>query len=321
MRYRLFGPTGLRVSELFLGAMAFTTDPGGGAGPVEARAMVDRYAERGGNTIDTASAYSDSEEILGKVLQGRRDSFVVASKYTLSRDGADPNASGNQRKNLRLTLEQSLRRLRTDHVDIYWVHTWDRHTPLEETLRALDDAVSAGKILYAGLSDAPAWVAARANTLAEWRGWTPFAGLQVPYNPLVRDIERDVLPMAEDLGLSVAAWRGLARGVLAGRPTDDPVERAVASAVAEAAEEAGATPAQAALAWQQAKSPAVHPLIGASSLTQLDEALGAADTSLSAEAVARIDAASGFDPGFFARFSGNGAGPLSPAQERLDRGR
>ena len=168
MRYRLFGSSGLRVSELFLGAMTFGEQGGVGAGPEECRRILDAYADAGGNVIDTAINYRGgaSEEILGGLLAGRRDRFVVATKYTVSRDRADPNAAGNHRKNLRLSLETSLRRLRTSYIDIYWVHMWDRHTPPEETMRALDDEVRAGKILYVGISDTPAWLAARANTLA-----------------------------------------------------------------------------------------------------------------------------------------------------------
>ena len=160
MRVRPFGNTGLRVAELFLGAMTFGEQGGVGAPPEECRRILDAYADAGGNVIDTAINYRGgaSEEILGELLAGRRDRFVLATKYTASRDREDPNAAGNHRKNLRLSLETSLRRLRTDYLDIYWVHIWDRHTPIEETLRALDDAVSAGKILYIGISDTPAWV-------------------------------------------------------------------------------------------------------------------------------------------------------------------
>ena len=172
MRYRTFGPTGLRVAELFLGAMTFGEQGGVGAPPEECRRILDAYADVGGNVVDTAINYrgGQSEEILGELLAARRDRFVLATKYTVSRDRADPNAAGNHRKNLRLSLETSLRRLRTDYLDIYWVHMWDRHTPVEETMAALDDQVRAGRILYAGISDCPAWIVSRANTLAQWRG-------------------------------------------------------------------------------------------------------------------------------------------------------
>ena len=221
MKYRRFGNTGLRVSELFLGAMTFGEQGGVGAPLEECRRIVDAYCEVGGNVVDTAINYRGgaSEEILGELLVGRRDRFVLATKYTVSRDRDDPNGAGNHRKNLRLSLDTSLRRLRTDYLDIYWVHMWDRHTPIEETMRALDDEVRAGRVLYIGVSDTPAWIVSQANTLADWRDWTAFAGLQVPYSLLQRDIERELLPMAESFGMTVAVWSPLAGGILSGKFT------------------------------------------------------------------------------------------------------
>jgi aryl-alcohol dehydrogenase-like predicted oxidoreductase len=319
MRYRLFGPSGLRVSELFLGAMTFGDQGGVGAPPEECRRILDAYADAGGNVIDTAINYRGgaSEEILGELLAGRRDRFVLSTKYTVTRDPADPNAAGSHRKNLRLSLETSLRRLRTDYIDIYWVHMWDRHTPAEETLRALDDQVHAGKILYLGISDAPAWVISRANTLAAWHEWTPFAGLQAPYSLLRRDIERELLPMAETLGMTVAAWSPLADGILSGKFTGagtardgarvDPAtltghQHAVVSAVREVADGLGATPAQVAIAWIQSRSPAIIPIIGARRLGQLLDNLGAASLELPADAITRLDSATSADPGFPSAF-------------------
>ncbi len=310
MRYRLLGQTGLRVSELFLGAMTFG---GEYTPPEEGRRILDRYADAGGNVVDTASAYGESEDILGELLEGRRDRFVLATKYTLSRDGSDPNAAGNHRKNFTLSLERSLRRLRTDYIDLYWVHIWDRHTPVGETMRALDDAVRAGKILYVGISDAPAWLVSRANTLAEWRGWTPFAGLQVPYNLLERDIERELLPMAEAFGMTVATWAPLAGGVLTGKLTRpgaagagtrvDPRsvsarDHAAARAVLEVADELGVTASQVAIAWTRARSRAVHPIVGARTVEQLEDNLGAIDVYLPEEAIQQLEAAVEFDVGF-----------------------
>ncbi|MCP2292598.1 aldo/keto reductase [Nocardia amikacinitolerans] len=298
LRYRLFGKTGLRVSEIVLGTMLFDDVD-------RARDIVDAYAEAGGNVLDTASAYGAGEDILGEILGKRRDRFVLGTKYTLSHDPDDVNAAGNHRKNLMASLERSLRRLRTDYVDIFWVHVWDRHTPLEETIRALDDVVSAGKVRYLGISDAPAWVVARANTLAQWRDRTPFVGLQVPYNLLSRDIERELLPMAEAFGMSVTAWRPLAAGKLAGATgrRADPAtlterERAAAGAVAEVAAELGARPGQVALAWTRHKSPAILPLVGVSSVEQLTENLGAAQLTLPEDAVRRLEAAAPFERGF-----------------------
>ena len=211
MQYRRFGNTGLRVSELFLGAMTFGEQGDVGAPLAECRRIIDAYSEAGGNVVDTAINYRGgaSEEILGELLVGRRDRFVVATKYTVSRDRDDANAAGNHRKNLRLSLDTSLQRLRTDYLDIYWVHMWDRDTPIEETMRALDDEVRAGRILYVGVSDTPAWIVSQANTLADWRNWTAFAGLQVPYSLLQRDIERDLLPMAESFGCNGAGPKEL----------------------------------------------------------------------------------------------------------------
>jgi aryl-alcohol dehydrogenase-like predicted oxidoreductase len=320
MRSTLPGGTGLRVSELFLGAMTFGEQGGVGAPPEECARILDAYAEAGGNVIDTASNYRGgaSEEIVGELLQSRRDRFVLSTKYTVTRDPGDPNAAGNHRKNLRLSLETSLRRLRTDYIDIYWVHMWDAGTPADETMRALDDQVRAGKILYTGISDAPAWVISRANTLAAWHGWTAFAGVQAPYSLLRRDIERELLPMAETLGLTLAAWSPLAdgilsgkyarQGVLAGQPsrmdsanlTDHQHE--VAALVGKIAAELGVTPAQVAIAWTRARSPVIHPIIGARRHGQLLDNLGAVGLDLPADALARLDAATQIDLGFPANF-------------------
>jgi aryl-alcohol dehydrogenase-like predicted oxidoreductase len=315
MRYRAFGPTGLRVSELVLGAMTFGEQGGVGAPIEECQRILDTYADAGGNMIDTAINYRGgaSEEILGRLLAGRRESFVLSTKYTVSRDPADANAAGNARKNLRASLETSLRRLGTDYIDVYWVHMWDRATPIEETMRALDDAIRAGKVLYVGISDAPAWVVARANTLAEWRGWSPFIGIQVPYSLLQRDIERELLPMATALGLGVTAWSPLAGGVLSGKYSRagdtttvtrlDPAsldQRAhtVARAVLDVAEARGATPSQVAIAWTMTRSPSIHPILGARRAGQLRDNLGALETRLSPEECTRLEAVSGFEAGF-----------------------
>ncbi|MFC4120811.1 aldo/keto reductase [Nonomuraea zeae] len=303
MRYKLLGRTGLRVSELFLGAMTYAD-----ASP-EVRRIFGMYADAGGNVVDTASMYGESESVVGEVLQGQRDRFVLATKYTGSRDRSDLNAAGNHRKNLVLSLEQSLRRLRTDYIDLYWVHVWDRHTPIEETMRALDDAVRAGKVLHVGISDAPAWVVSRANTLAEWRGWTAFAGLQVPYSLLRRDVERELLPMARAFGMSVAAWGVLAHGVLSGRYNASGAaasrlspesltgrDRAAAEATLEVAAELGVTASQVAIAWAMRRG--VHPILGTSNAEQLKDNLGAAGLALPGEAVRRLESAVTFEAGF-----------------------
>jgi aryl-alcohol dehydrogenase-like predicted oxidoreductase len=340
MRCQLFGQTGLRVSELFLGAMTFGEQGGVGAPLEECRRMVDAYADAGGNVIDTASNYRGglSETIVGELLEGRRDRFVLATKYTVSRDQSDPNGAGNHRKNLVLSLETSLRRLRTDYIDVYWVHIWDARTPVEETMRALDDAVRSGKVLYIGISDTPAWVVARANTLAEWRAWTTFAGLQVPYSLLKRDIERDLLPMAEAFGMTLAAWSPLAGGVLSGKFTrPGQVEagtrispesigehdRAVAQTVQDVADDLGATPSQVAIAWTMTHSSAVHPILGARRLDQLLDNLGAADCELPPDAVDRLEEAATFTVGFPSDFIAETEswvfGEAATARKRTDR--
>ncbi|MCT2589864.1 aldo/keto reductase [Streptomyces sp. N2-109] len=334
MRYRLLGRTGLRISEVFLGAMAFGGGAGrqGGASLEECRRMIDLYADAGGNALDTAVNYRGgaSESILGELLEGRRDRFVLSTKYTMTRDGTDPNASGNHRKNLTRSLETSLRQLRTDHIDLYWAHLWDRHTPVEETMRALDDAVRAGKILYVGMSDAPAWVVAQANTLAEWRGWTPFAGLQVPYNMLNRDVERELLPMAEAFGMTVTTWSPLAHGLLSGRkprPAGPPGhtselsdrELTAVRVLEEVADELGHSPAQVAIAWVRSRSRAIHPILGASSAEQLRDNLGALDVVLPPEAAERLTSAVDFALGFPGDFIGGAEpSPLSEAETLLD---
>jgi aryl-alcohol dehydrogenase-like predicted oxidoreductase len=314
VRYRLFGASGLRVSELFLGTMTFGEDWGWGAPPEECRRIFDAYADAGGNVIDTAVNYTDgaSERIVGELLGSQRDHFVVSTKFTLSTDPDDPNASGSHRKNLTRSLELSLRRLGTDRIDIYWVHIWDPNTPIEETMRALDDAVRAGKVLYIGVSDTPAWVVARANTLADWRGWSPLVGIQAPYSLTQRDIERELLPMAETTAMSLAAWSPLAGGILSGKFTRGDIagasrvaagtiserDLAIARDVQDVADDLGVTSSQVAIAWTTARSPAVHPIVGARRLDQLVDNLGAVDCQLDAESLRRLDDASAISLGF-----------------------
>jgi aryl-alcohol dehydrogenase-like predicted oxidoreductase len=294
MRYRLLGRSGLRVSELCLGTMTFGTDWGWGADEEECARIVDAFAAAGGNFVDTASNYTDgsSERIVGELVARDRERWVVATKYTLTLDRADPNAGGNHRKSLVRALEQSLRRLRTDYVDLLWLHMRDATTPIEEAVRALDDQVRAGKVLYVGISDSPAWIVARANAIADLRGWSPFVGLQLPYSLVSRDPERELLPMAAELGLTVTAWGVLEHGVLSGRPVESlrwPEElseraRAAVDAVATVAEECGCTPSQAAIAWLLDRSaPEVVPIVGVRSAEQLEENLRALDVVLSPE--------------------------------------
>src|SRR5919199_1593750 len=231
MRLRLLGRSGLRVSEAALGTMTFGEDWGWGAPEEECRRIFDRYVEAGGNFVDTANNYTDgsSERIVGRLVAPERERFVVATKYTLTTCPDDPNAGGNHRKTLVQSLEASLRRLGMDYVDLLWLHMRDGITPIDEIVRALDDQVRMGKLLYVGISDSPAWLVAQANTLADLRGWAPFVAVQLPYSLAHRDAEREVLPMAAALGLAVTPWGILGAGVLTGKPAeerrwpDDPV--------------------------------------------------------------------------------------------------
>jgi len=217
--YRLLGRSGLRVSPLSLGTMTFGTDWGWGADATEARRIFDTYIERGGNFIDTANQYTNgtSEKFVGEFAREKREQLVIATKYTLPLRAGDPNAGGNHRKSMVRSVESSLQRLQTDYIDLLYLHAWDFLTPVEEILRAMDDLVHAGKLLYVGISDAPAWQVARMQTIADLRGWSPLIALQVEYNLIERTIERDLTPMAKEMGLGVIPWSPLASGVLSGK--------------------------------------------------------------------------------------------------------
>lgn len=306
MRYVLFGSSGLRVSELCLGAMVFGDTRQVGASKEDSQQIFAAFVDAGGNFIDTASNYANgaSEELVGALTQPARDRFVIATKYTLNRRATDPNGGGNQRKNLVQSLEQSLKRLRTDYIDVYWLHAWDFLTPVDEVMRALDDQVRAGKILYIGVSDTPAWIVAQANTLATLRGWTAFAGLQVEYSLVARDVERELLPMARAFGLAVTPWSPLGGGVLSGKYTAtteaqgrlagsvDPDQMRVADGVRAIAHEVGRSPAQVALAWLRAQPGTIIPIVGSRRLEQFQENLGCVDVHLSDDHIQRLSALS-----------------------------
>ena len=219
MKYRLLGNSGLRVSEVALGAMTFGEEWGWGSSKEEARKIYDSYRGAGGNFIDTANVYTNgtSESFVGEFIHDHRQSVVLATKYTCALTTGDPNAGGNHRKGMVQALENSLRRLKTDYLDLYWLHVWDQMTPVEEVMRAFDDLVRQGKVLYIGVSDAPAWWIAQANTLAELRGWTRFAGLQIEYSLIERTVERELIPMTKAFKLGLVAWGPLAGGVLSGK--------------------------------------------------------------------------------------------------------
>jgi aryl-alcohol dehydrogenase-like predicted oxidoreductase len=317
MPLQLFGGTGLRVSALCLGTMTFGQTRTWGADKSSSRAVFERFVESGGNFIDTANNYMNgaSEKYLAEFTVGRREQFVLGTKYSLTMRPDDPNGGGNHRKSLVQSLEASLRRLRTDYVDVFWLHAWDFVTPVEQIMRALDDVVRAGKVLYLGISDAPAWIVAHANAIAQHRGWTPFSGLQPEYNLLQRDAERDLLPMARAFGMTVTPWSPLANGVLTGKYNKHPVatgrltsggsrnrvtERglAVADVVLTVAAELGCTPAQVALAWLLAQPGSVIPLIGARSVDQLEDNLGCLDVELTGDQLRRLDHAGAPELGF-----------------------
>jgi aryl-alcohol dehydrogenase-like predicted oxidoreductase len=219
MNYRLLGSSGLRVSEVALGAMTFGDDWGWGTSKDEARKIYDTYRAAGGNFIDTANVYTNgsSESLVGEFIHDHRESTVLATKYTCAMSAGDVNGGGNHRKNMVQALESSLRRLRTDYIDLYWLHVWDQMTPVEEVMRAFDDLIRQGKVLYIGVSDTPAWCIAQANTLAQLRGWTPFVGVQLEYSVSERTVERELIPMAKAFGLGLVAWGPLAGGVLSGK--------------------------------------------------------------------------------------------------------
>lgn len=324
LRYRLLGKSGLRVSEICLGTMSFGTQWGFGADEATSHQVLDAFAGAGGNFYDTANKYhgGETEEILGNWLEAggssRRDRSVVATKYTLAMDHSDPNSAGNSRKNMALAVEASLKRLQTDYIDLLWVHAWDRYTPYEETMRALDDLVRAGKVLYVGISDAPAWVVSAANVKAELSNWTPFVGLQIEYSLLQRTPERDLLPMAEHFGLSVVAWAPLGAGVLTGKYTrgdgggGDSLRKAaneargrtserklaVARTVDAVADELGVTSAQVALAWVRAQGYGFLPIVGSRKVAQIEDCIGAVTVELNAEQLAKLDEVSKISLGF-----------------------
>ena len=207
MKYRLLGNSGLRVSEASLGTMTFGEEWGWGASKDEARKVYETHREAGGNFIDTANVYTNgsSERFVGEFIKDHRQSVVLATKYSNAAPGNDPNAAGNHRKGLMQAVDASLSRLQTDYIDFYWVHIWDQLTPVDEVMRGLDDLLRQGKILYAGISDAPAWWVAQANTLAELRGWLRFAAIQIEYNLIERSVERELIPVAKTLNLGVLA--------------------------------------------------------------------------------------------------------------------
>ncbi|HEY3294047.1 MAG TPA: aldo/keto reductase [bacterium] len=317
--YRLLGRSGLRVSPLCLGTMTFGTEWGWGADKDECRRMFDLYAERGGNFVDTANRYTEgtSETFVGEFLEGRREQFVLATKFTVFTREGDPNSAGNSRKNMVQSVEASLRRLRTEYIDLYWMHAWDAMTPIEETMRGLDDLVRAGKILYVGVSDTPAWKVSQANTLATLRGWSPFIGLQVRYSLADRDIERELVPMARELGIGITPWGALGAGVLTGKynaphsngekprlevtgAAQGLTERKLhlAAEVQRIAKDDSRSPAQIALAWVLAQPGVTSVILGARNVQQLEDNLACLDFMLSSDLLTHLNEISRIEMGF-----------------------
>lgn len=317
-RYCLLGRSGLRVSRLALGTMTFGTDWGWGTDEALARELFHVYLDQGGNFFDTADMYTNgtSESWLGRFIAeaGVRERVVVASKYSFNTEPGNPNGGGNHRKNLMRALEGTLRRLGTDYVDLYYLHLWDRMTPVDEVMRAMDDAVRAGKVRYVGLSDVPAWYAARAQTLAQWRGFEPVAALQVEYSLVERTVELEFADLSAELGMGLVAWSPLAMGLLSGKykPSADGsfgegrlqatandqrpayarfTERnfAIVNALHKVAEAVDRPMAQVAINWLAGRRGVASIVVGATRAAQLRETLAAFDFELAAAAIEELD--------------------------------
>jgi len=322
MRYKLLGKSGLRVSEVALGTMTFGEDWGWGASKDESRKIFEAYVEAGGNFIDTACNYTNgtSEKFVGEFIAAEREQLVVATKYTLSTRPKDPNGGGNSRKNMVQSLETSLKRLGTDYIDLFWLHMWDYTTPLEEVMRGLDDLVRAGKVLYIGISDTPAWVVAEANTLADLRGWSRFVALQLPYNLDGRTVEAELLPMARHFDMAVTAWGTLASGLLTGKygegNSTEPKRQGeaklterqavIVEELGRIAQELGRPRTQVAINWvrQQQQRALTIPILGARKVEQLKDNLACLEFELSQEQLNRLDEVSKLELGFPHNFWG-----------------
>jgi aryl-alcohol dehydrogenase-like predicted oxidoreductase len=312
MRYKILGKTGLRVSELCLGTMTFGEDWGWGASEEVSRQIFDTFRAAGGNFIDTSCNYTDgtSEKFVGNFTREERDWWVIATKYTLIEDRKNLNAGGNQRKNMRRSVEGSLKRLQTDYIDLLYLHMWDFTTSPEEVLRAVDDLIRQGKVLHFAFSDTPAWVISYAVAKADDFGWTRPSAIQVPYSLMSRAIEREILPMADYHGMSVLPWGILDGGVLTGKYSDasntdakrnsdvPETAKAAGDAVVKIASEIGHSPAQVALNWVRQQSPRMIPILGCRKLSHIEDNLGCLSFTLSEAHMAELAALSGFRPEF-----------------------
>jgi aryl-alcohol dehydrogenase-like predicted oxidoreductase len=314
MNYKLLGKSGLRVSELALGTMTFGEEWGWGSSKEEGKKVFDVFTNAGGNFIDTANRYTEgtSEKFVGNFISSDREHFVVATKYTLHTRKGDPNFSGNHRKNMMHSLEASLKRLNTDHIDLYWVHAWDFTTPEEEVLRALDDMIRAGKILYIGISDTPAWIVSRMNAIAELKNWTQFVALQIKYSLLERTVERELLPMARKLDLAVTPWGVIGGGVLSGKYNKNKNEQGraqlnkaikddhlkIAEEVIKVADEIGCSPSQVAINWVRQQPGVIIPIVGAKTEAQLKDNIDCLKFSLYETQLNKLNEVSKIDLGF-----------------------
>ncbi len=309
--YVTLGRSGLRVSPMCLGTMTFGEVLGWGSSEADSKAIIDRYLERGGNFIDTANVYTlgHAEVIVGNHLAHtkKRDRVVVATKFYSNMFPGDPNGGGAGAKSLIAACHESLRRLKTDYIDLYWMHAWDRHTPIEETLRALDDLVRAGKVRYIGFSDTPAWKLAQAQTTTHFRGWAPLVALQIEYSLLERTVEGELVPAAHELGLGITPWSPLKGGVLTGKYTRANAgtvksDRGVTvnanltdkaynliDALVAIGKELATTPASVALAWLLGRPGVTSPIFGARSLEHLEANLSALTVALTPSQRARLD--------------------------------
>lgn len=310
--YLTLGDSGLRVSPFCLGAMTFGEDWGWGSSVADSEAILARYFDLGGNFVDTANAYTKghSETIIGDYLRKGgpgRDRAVIATKFFANLFPGDPNGGGAGRKSLTAACDESLRRLRTDYIDLYWMHLWDRFTPIDETMRALDDLVRAGKVRYVGFSDTPAWKTTQAQVTARFRGWTPLAAIQIEYSLIERTVEGELMPMAQELGLGVAPWSPLRGGVLTGKYTRENAKTAspgrgqrvtehlnertfvIVDELVRIGRELDAAPAAVALAWVQAQPGVTSTIIGARTLEQLDQNLAGLDVTLAPDHLRALD--------------------------------
>jgi aryl-alcohol dehydrogenase-like predicted oxidoreductase len=315
MNYKLLGKSGLKVSELCLGTMGFGEDWKWGADYETSKKIFDTFSNAGGNFIDTANLYTNgtSERCLADFISSQRDHYVLATKYTLSdtRTNTNVNGAGNSRKNMMRSVEESLKRLKTDYIDLFYLHAWDSLTPIDEVMRGLDDLTKQGKVNYIALSDTPAWVVSSAHTMAELMGWSKIVALQIEYSLMQRTPERDLIPMAKHFGITVTPWAPLAGGALTGKYLKGDKGRlpetsqrlneantAIVNAVLRVASELDCNPSSVALKWVMQKDFSCIPIVGATKVKQFEENLNCLSIILSDEHINFLNDASKIELGF-----------------------